>query len=75
MMDHAIKVNRIYNSARGVLGGGFAQILVYEFFVGDHGPFREEFMANEQTADAINFRLNAKARLLRETGALKPEEA
>lgn len=70
MLDKAITVTRTFDSSRGVLGGGFAKILVYEFTVGQHGPFREEFMANEQTPETINHRLNMKARMLRETGAL-----
>jgi hypothetical protein len=41
--------------------------------VGKHGPFREEFFANEQHAEAINHRLNTRARLLRETTAFTPE--
>ncbi len=75
MMDKSVKVLRIYSSARGVLGGSFAQILVYEFLVGKHGPFREEFLANEQTPETINRRLNEHVRLMRETGALEPEGA
>ncbi len=73
MMDPKITITRTYHSTRAVTGGGFAKILVYEFNVGDHGPFREEFMANEQNPEAINRRLNEQARLLRETGALEHE--
>jgi hypothetical protein len=71
--NEQIKVLKVVDGAKAMDDGTFAKILVYEFMVGKHGPFREEFFANEQNPDTINFRLNARARLLRETTAFMPE--
>ncbi len=74
-LDSAVKIKRVFHSTRFTDDGGVSKTLVYEFSVGRHGPFREEFFPNEQAEADIHHRLNMQARLLRETGALTPEGA
>jgi len=74
-LDKQITVRKVTHSAKAMPDGNFAKVLVYEFSVGTHGPFREEFFVNEQHTEAINHRLNMHAALLRSTGALPPEGA
>lgn len=75
MHDNQVKVIRTYHTAKSMDDGTMAKVLVYEYRIGKNGPFTEVFFANEQTPEAINRRLDAHARLLRETGALEPEGA
>jgi len=50
--------------------GKASAILVYTFFIGDHGPFTEKFYAGEQDAPAIERRINARVATLRSLGLL-----
>jgi hypothetical protein len=71
-LDKQIEITSVSNSAESKRDGTYAKVLIYEFYVGKLGPFREKFYTNEQHADAINRRLNEHVELLRATGALKP---
>jgi hypothetical protein len=42
----------------------------YIFFIGDHGPFTENFYAGEQDTPAIERRINLRVAQLRELGAV-----
>ena len=47
----------------------------YIFFIGDHGPFTENFYAGEQDTPAIERRINMRVAQLRELGAIQQEPA
>lgn len=68
MLDKAIDVSKVYDSAKPQREGGFARVTVYEFFIGKHGPFREEFMVNEQQSEHVQRVLNQRAAAMREHG-------
>lgn len=42
----------------------------YTFYIGDHGPFTENFYAGEQDTPAIERRINTRVAQLRELGAI-----
>lgn len=70
-LDPKIKILHVDEIAHTAARGGFEMKTRYQFLVGSHGPFFEHFAAGETSADTIAERLNKKALMLRETGALK----
>jgi hypothetical protein len=50
--------------------GNPMNVVRYTFFIGEHGPFMEEFGAGEQDAPAVERRINERVENLRALGVL-----
>jgi hypothetical protein len=74
-LDKAVKVFRVSDQTRFTDGGGTMKVYVYEFRIGTHGPFSEEFGYGEHHPDAVARRINEKVAKLRELGIVEPAGA
>jgi hypothetical protein len=50
--------------------GNTMKVRTFTFFVGEHGPFTEKFLAGEQDTPAVERRINGVVAQLRELGAI-----
>lgn len=70
MLPSEVNITNIRDGVEFDRNGSSIKIRVYTFFVGDHGPFTEKFLAGEQDTPSVERRINAVVGQLREQGAI-----
>ncbi len=69
-MDDLIQELQVTTQTRFDRSGKVSEIRQYTYFVGDHGPFTDEFSEGKDTPDAVRAAQQARIDHLRAVGAI-----